>query len=192
MTISGEKFQNACEKYNSDAVRVLSPSEAESLLQRSDVLEMSPDGYWVLSFEPMGALACNAQIVTRNLCATVFASFDQASGRPMAVSFGTPINIPLGLKHRMDFYFHQDFAKRGQDLYIAHYLKQLVYVNQFWKGNVSFSGLHCQEFDNSRVKMVLHNELNFAVPAEEDTEKPCLLVDHPDNKDVVMSKKAKL
>ena len=91
----------------------------------------------------------------------------------------------------MDFYIHPDFVEGAMCAYLGHYLKHLIMINQIWKGFVSMGGLHDKEFDSTEVRRVLFEELQLAKPSETTTESPCLLVEWPDTKEVVLSSRAK-
>lgn len=100
------------------------------MLQLENVLEMSPEKYWITAFEPMGALACNAKILVRNIGARVFLSVDRKTGRPAALSFAGAQAVKFGVRYRMDFYVHPDFASRDSvvKFMASHALRQIQYV----------------------------------------------------------------
>jgi hypothetical protein len=100
------------------------------MLQLENVLEMSPEKYWITAFEPMGALPCNAKILVRNIGARVFLSVDRKTGRPAALSFGGAQAVRIGVRYEMDFYVHPDFAARDSvvKLLASHALRQIEYV----------------------------------------------------------------
>ena len=184
-------FLDRCKTYKTESINVLTPSEAENLLKRSDVTAMSPDGYWIMCFEPMGALACNAEMITQNPWTTTFVSIDAVMQRPTAISFGTCERISFGLRYRIDFYYHPDFTHESQNLFLGHFLKNLIHVNQFWKGNVNIESFHDKIFDRSEAERVLFDELGISRASYQYSENTCLLVEWPDTKKVALSSKAK-
>lgn len=188
-------FCNAYEDYHADSVQLLSASEAERYLEQPYVHAMSPEKYWITAFEPLGALACNAKVLIHNIGSRVFMSFDRISGQPTALSFGVGQAVKFGVRYRMDFYVHPDFLKRSAGLFMAHVLRQLVYVPETAAAKsaaasgISFSALHGKQVDSSLVRRVVFKDFGLKPTEIATTDTDGYLVEAPD---AVLGNSAKL
>ena len=177
---TSSKFSDVYQEYDADSVMLLYPSEAVRFLQRPDVLAMSSDKYWVSAFEPMGALACNAEVLVRNLKRRVFVSQDKATGTPTALSFAAVQAVAFGTKYRIDFYVHPNFKHQNPELFLEHVLCHLNYAKEMAKTAVSFSALHGKEVDNSLARRVIFQQLGLQETKVAATNIELHLVEVPD------------
>ena len=141
---------------------------------------MSPEKYWLTAFEPLGALACNATVLVRNLKSKVFVSQDKATGNPTALSFGTIQTVAFGVRYRMDFYMHPNFRHQNQELFLGHVLRHLNYAKKMAMTTVSFSALHGKEVDNSLARCVIFEELDLQETKVATTNMEGYLLEFPD------------
>lgn len=138
---------------------LLTPSAALQMLTKLDVTDFLSENAWIVNMEPFGVFLSNYKTVTKE--SIIFVTYDGSTGNILALSFGTMIEVKIGLLHHIDFYCHKNYMNNDK-LLRAHVLKHLVNINQQeLNKNILLSVLHPEGYPGQKVKAILNSRLGM-------------------------------
>ena len=172
MELGFEELQEVSQKF---ITRTLTPSDVKEVMKKypQDVSAMTPEGFWVVNWEPFQTMASNYDLITRD--ATVHVTLAK-EGRLLAVSFVGYFKVKVGLRCRADYFVRPELAN-DKELLVSHLMKHLIHIHQFNKSlNVSYSLLYPQGVANTgqAIKDMVDKKLNLH--QVDTTELTCLVL----------------
>ena len=131
-------------------VSLLTLSQAEEFLQEDEVLSWLPDARWIVYPDPMSAAVCNVRFVTRQLAASVHASYDGTLSS--GVSIGTCYPCKAGMLYNVAFYNHPHYKSTAESILCSHILQHLYRAVQLKFDTIHFVCLVTNEIDHQYVR----------------------------------------
>jgi hypothetical protein len=140
----------------------LTPSGAKKIMSSfpQDVTAMVPEGFWLINWEPFQPMMSNVDLIMKD--SIIFVTM-ATNGGPLAVSFGTAIPVPIGLRHELDYYCSPGYSN-DQELLASHVTRHLTYLHQSYRGErIIFSLIYSQKSSQlgSQMKDTIKTKLNF-------------------------------